>query len=103
MLRVTSEERAWCLRGAIPARSREAEALLIGKPPHRDRFGEAAQVGAMALDPESDVHASAQYRKEVAVVLGRRALEQAANRAFLKTGTLAKKDWTRRWQHAKSV
>jgi CO/xanthine dehydrogenase FAD-binding subunit len=36
----------------------------------------------MTLDPESDVHASAQYRKEVATVLGRRALEQAANRAF---------------------
>jgi CO/xanthine dehydrogenase FAD-binding subunit len=53
------------LRGH-PARSREAEALLIGKPPHRDRFGEAAQVAAMALDgPESDVHASAQYRKEL--------------------------------------
>jgi len=72
--------------GAIPARSREAEELLIGKPPHRDRFGEAARVGALTLDPDSDVHASAQYRKEVAVVLGRRALEQAANRAFLKTG-----------------
>jgi aerobic carbon-monoxide dehydrogenase medium subunit len=72
--------------GTIPARSRDAEALLIGKPPHRDRFGEAARVAAMTLDPESDVHASAQYRKEVAAVLGRRALEQAANRSFLKTG-----------------
>jgi len=72
--------------GAIPARSRKAEELLIGKPPDRDLFGEAARVAAMTLDPESDVHASAQYRKEVATVLGRRALEQAASRAFHKTG-----------------
>ncbi|MET0503216.1 MAG: xanthine dehydrogenase family protein subunit M [Candidatus Binatia bacterium] len=72
--------------GAIPVRSRKAEELLIGKPPDRDLFGEAARVAATALDPESDVHASAEYRKEVAAVLGRRVLEQAANRAFHKTG-----------------
>jgi CO/xanthine dehydrogenase FAD-binding subunit len=72
--------------GTVPARSREAEALLIGKPPHRDLFMEAARFAATALDPESDIHATAQYRKEVAAVLGRRALEQAANRAFQKIG-----------------
>jgi CO/xanthine dehydrogenase FAD-binding subunit len=72
--------------GAVPARSRGAEALLIGKPPHRDLFMEAARFAATALDPESDIHATAQYRKEVAAVLGRRALEQAANRAFQKIG-----------------
>ena len=86
MLRVTSEGHAWYLRAPSPHVRAMPKQLLIGNPPHRDRFDEAARVAAMALDPESDVHASAQYRKEVAAVLGRRALEQAANRAFLKTG-----------------
>ena len=72
--------------GAVPVRSREAEALLVGKPLDRDLFREAARVGATALDPDSDIHATAHYRKEVAAVLGRRALEQAANRASQKTG-----------------
>lgn len=72
--------------GATPARSRNAEALLIGKPSHRDLFMEAARVAATTLDPETDIHATAQYRKEVAAVLGRRALEQAADRAFQKIG-----------------
>lgn len=72
--------------GATPARSRKAEALLIGKPAHRDLFMEAARVAAAALDPETDIHATAQYRKEVAAVLGCRALEQAAGRAFQKIG-----------------
>ena len=71
--------------GSLPARSRDAESLLIGKPPERELFTEAARVGAMELDPESDVHASAEYRKEVAAVLARRALEAAASRAFGKT------------------
>ena len=81
-----SQGHAWYLRALSPRVRARPKRCSHGKPPHRDRFGEAARVAAMALDPESDVHASAQYRKEVAAVLGRRALEQAANRAFLKTG-----------------
>ncbi|MGB7951704.1 MAG: xanthine dehydrogenase family protein subunit M [Candidatus Binatia bacterium] len=71
--------------GAVPARSRNAEESLIGKPPDLERFAKAARIAAMELEPESDVHASGEYRKEAAAVLGRRALEQAASRAFGKT------------------
>jgi CO/xanthine dehydrogenase FAD-binding subunit len=71
--------------GSVPARSRNAEESLIGKPPDLERFAKAARIAAIELEPESDVHASGEYRKEVAAVLGRRALEQAASRAFGKT------------------
>ena len=70
--------------GAVPVRSRSAEEFLTGKAPDPDLFREAARLGARALDPDSDIHATAQYRKEVAAVLGRRALQQAADRAFQK-------------------
>jgi CO/xanthine dehydrogenase FAD-binding subunit len=71
--------------GTVPNRSREAEALLVGKPPDRDLFTQAGRLAATSLEPDSDIHATAHYRKEVAAVLARRALEKAADRAFKKT------------------
>lgn len=42
---------------------------------------EAEDLVDAAIDPESDIHASADYRRRLARVLARRALEQAAVRA----------------------
>jgi carbon-monoxide dehydrogenase medium subunit len=46
-----------------------------------DTFNSAAERAANALDPVSDVHAPAAYRRHVAKVLTKRALELAASRA----------------------
>jgi carbon-monoxide dehydrogenase medium subunit len=69
--------------GAAPAplRARDAERQLSGQPATPDVFADAAQAAGRALDPQSDVHASAAYRRHVAAALTRQALAQAAERA----------------------
>jgi carbon-monoxide dehydrogenase medium subunit len=67
--------------GAAPIRARNAERLLSGQTPSHDAFTAAAEEAAKALDPQSDVHAPAAYRRHVAKALTRRALQQATERA----------------------
>jgi CO/xanthine dehydrogenase FAD-binding subunit len=67
--------------GAAPIRARDAERALVGQPPTTDSFTAAAEQAARALDPQSDVHASAAYRTHVAKVLTKRALSEATQRA----------------------
>jgi carbon-monoxide dehydrogenase medium subunit len=69
--------------GAAPApvRAHRAERQLVGQPATEPVFAEAAEAAAEALDPQSDVHASAAYRRHVAKVLTRRGLARAASRA----------------------
>ncbi len=67
--------------GSGPVRVPEAEASMIGKRITDATAAEASRIVAGALDPDSDVHASASYRKHVAGVLAARALTQAARRA----------------------
>jgi aerobic carbon-monoxide dehydrogenase medium subunit len=55
---------------------------LIGTKPDRSFFEAVANTATAELDCESDIHASAAYRKEVARVLARRVLEEAAGRAI---------------------
>ena len=64
--------------GATPVRALQAEAALIGQPPSDAVFREASQQAAAHLQPDSDLHASALYRREVAAVLAERALSTAA-------------------------
>ena len=64
-----------------PVRATQAEALLRGQQPTEAVFREAERLASAAVDPDSDLHASADYRREVAGVLTRRALMQAAGRA----------------------
>lgn len=64
-----------------PVRSLDAEAVLVGERPGEDVFDEAGRVVAAQLEPPSDLHASAQYRRSLAHVLVRRALTLAAGRA----------------------
>lgn len=67
--------------GPVPTRAEAAEAALLGQPPGAPVLREAAEVAARDLDPPSDLHAGAEYRREVAQVLAREALAESAARA----------------------
>jgi carbon-monoxide dehydrogenase medium subunit len=69
--------------GAAPApvRSTAAEALLLGNRPDEALFRRAGERASADLDPDADIHATAEYRREVGAVMARRALVQAAARA----------------------
>ncbi len=63
--------------GATPIRAREAEAVLRGQPVKAEALREAAEKAKQAVDPVSDFRGSAAYKKEMAGVFVRRALEKA--------------------------
>jgi len=68
--------------GPTPHRATAVEQALIGQAPSEALFAEAAAKAAEGLDePISDVHASAEYRENLARVLTRRGLTEAAARA----------------------
>jgi aerobic carbon-monoxide dehydrogenase medium subunit len=69
--------------GATPQRALKIEQQLAGERAESARFRDAANLAATDLQPDSDIHASAEYRKQVAEVLARRVLEQAAVRASI--------------------
>lgn len=64
-----------------PVRLREAEAALVGQMPSEPVFADAAQT-AETVAGIDDVHASADYRRRLAVVYARRALVAAHERAL---------------------
>jgi carbon-monoxide dehydrogenase medium subunit len=64
-----------------PIRPAQAEASLAGQRPAVELFRAAGELASADLDPHDDVHATAEYRREVGAVLARRALVQAAERA----------------------
>ena len=61
-------------------RSPGAEAALVGQPLGAEAFSAAAEAAMAEADPESDLHASADYRRKMVGVFVRRALEEAATR-----------------------
>ena len=63
--------------GTTPIRATAAEAVLRGQPVRADAFAEAAEKAKDAVDPISDFRGSAGYKKEMAAVFVRRALEKA--------------------------
>jgi aerobic carbon-monoxide dehydrogenase medium subunit len=67
--------------GATPVRATRAETILAGQPPTPEAVGAAARDAAEALAPESDLHATAEYRRRVARTLMARALGLAVGRA----------------------
>ncbi len=73
--------------GPVPARIPDAEAVLIGEAVTDGVLAELRKVVTRQIDPTGDIHASAEYRKEVAGVLAQRALRAAAERAMKKVGT----------------
>lgn len=63
--------------GPTPQRIPAAEQLLAGRRLDAAALREAAALVEEALEPDSDIHAPAQYRREVGAVAARRALESA--------------------------
>jgi 2-furoyl-CoA dehydrogenase FAD binding subunit len=63
-----------------PMRAEEAEELLSGQVITDELIEKAAQAAAEATETDSDYHASAEYRKEMARVFVKRGLREALNR-----------------------
>jgi carbon-monoxide dehydrogenase medium subunit len=65
--------------GSTPVRARSAEEALVGRPlAHPSVAQEVGRAAVAELVPADDVHATSDYRKEVAGVLARRAVERMA-------------------------
>jgi carbon-monoxide dehydrogenase medium subunit len=67
--------------GPTPVIAREATAALLGERPGEAALQEVGRRVSAAVQPDSDLHASSDYRRHVAGVLARRALARAAERA----------------------
>jgi CO/xanthine dehydrogenase FAD-binding subunit len=67
--------------GGTPARAREAEMLLIGGSA-LERLSVAADAVRSTIDPEADIHATKEYRTQLAGVLTERAIRLAYERAL---------------------
>jgi carbon-monoxide dehydrogenase medium subunit len=63
-----------------PVRAAEVERAIVGQAPSSELFRKACE-SCRAIEAMSDIHASADYRQHLAVVLTRRALEKAAGLA----------------------
>ena len=67
--------------GPVPVVAEQAAQAVAGGKPTPAAFEEAGRRVSAALSPDSDIHASAEYRKHVGGVLTRRALARAFDRA----------------------
>ena len=67
--------------GGTPIRVESAEEVLKGSDGSIESLQRVAASVSDALEPDSDIHASALYRKEVSGVMARRALVSAFRRA----------------------
>ena len=63
---------------SVPLRAGAVEEALRGQPLNADSISRAAEEAAEGTDPPADLNASADYKRHLARVLTRRALEQAA-------------------------
>jgi aerobic carbon-monoxide dehydrogenase medium subunit len=61
-----------------PRRIAEAEAVLDGQTPGAQLFRAAGEAAAAAIEPLEDVHADAEFRRDLVRAVTRRALERAA-------------------------
>jgi carbon-monoxide dehydrogenase medium subunit len=66
---------------SVPLRAREAEKRLIGKVINDQLLVEAGEAASAGSDPPSDVHGSAEYRKEMIKVFVKRAAARALEKA----------------------
>jgi aerobic carbon-monoxide dehydrogenase medium subunit len=67
--------------GATPVRAIEAEQVLRGAEPSEDLLENAAEAVDGAIEPVGDIHGSAEYRRNAARVLTKRAIGKAWERA----------------------
>jgi aerobic carbon-monoxide dehydrogenase medium subunit len=70
-----------CGVGGMPHPVAAAPALLLGHTVDAARLRDVAQAAASEIEPESDLHASAEFRRHLSTVLIQRAVHQAAARA----------------------
>lgn len=86
---VTLDERDQCRAAKLvflsvgdgPVEAQQAAHLLIGQAPNAEAIHAAAETAAADIAPNSDIHASAEFRRHLAGVLARRVLTQAVERA----------------------
>ena len=64
----------------FPLRLTEVEELLVGGPINEQTIAAAAAKARETIDPPSDIHAPAAYRRSLLATLLERGLKQAANR-----------------------
>lgn len=68
--------------GEMPMVAHQAVQAMIGQRPTADLLSEVARMAAdREIDPVTDIHATADYKRHLAQVLARRALQQAMERA----------------------
>ena len=65
--------------GSTPLRATAAEQALRGQPLDAERIRAAAEQAAEGTEPPTDLNATADYKRHLARVLCRRALEQASS------------------------
>jgi len=66
--------------GDRPQRLPQAEAVLNGRIIDDATIAQAEAAAAAAVDPQTDIHASADYRRALVGTMVERALESARNR-----------------------
>jgi CO/xanthine dehydrogenase FAD-binding subunit len=66
--------------GPTPVTARDAARAMVGVKPAAGAFEDVARRVTAPLSPDSDLHASSDYRKHLAGVLTRRALARAVER-----------------------
>jgi len=66
---------------SIPLRAKKAEKILIGKTINNDLLAEAGEIASTEAAPTSDVHGSAEYRREMVKVFVKRVAQLALERA----------------------
>lgn len=67
--------------GGTPVRARAVEAALEARPPSDQAMLAASELASLDLEPDTDPHASSQFRKHLARVVTRRSLGEAMMRA----------------------
>jgi carbon-monoxide dehydrogenase medium subunit len=72
--------------GPTPRRLTGAEGILEGSEPIGDALREAAARAQEEVDPTSDIHSSAEYRRRVVGVLVKRAVESAVQDSLGRRG-----------------
>ncbi|MFD2001247.1 FAD binding domain-containing protein [Peribacillus frigoritolerans] len=66
---------------SIPTALEDVERLLFGKEPNEELFKKASDLTMELVEPESDLHGTAEYRRELSGTMVIRALKKATIRA----------------------
>jgi len=68
--------------GEIPTVAVKAAEMMVGEVPTLELISDAAELASrQEIDPMGDIHATADYKRHLAAVLGRRTLQRAITRA----------------------